>query len=259
MNVIAPFVANTQPAEAVEPRPRALHDPTVTTEPLARLDAAARDPRRDAALSQRAPQRVRVVSLVGVQLLGPLARTPPPPAPDRHDGVHHCEQHPGVVDVGRAQERRERDAPALDHKMALRARFPAIRRIRAGFCAPLGAGTENASTEALDQSSWSASAKRASRTWCKRRQTPARCQSRSRRQQVAPDPQPISGGRYDHGSPVRSTKMMPRRASRSGTRGRPPFGLSTSGGSSGSTTAHNSSLTNGFAIASDFINPQPGF
>ena len=49
---------------------------------------------------------------------------------------------------------------------------------------------------------------------------------------------------------------MPRRQSRFEMRGRPPRGLSGSGGSNGSTTAHNSSLATGFAMMSDFINPQ---
>jgi hypothetical protein len=39
-------------------------------------------------------------------------------------------------------------------------------------------------------------------------------------------------------------------------RGLPPRGRLSSGGSSGSTTAQSSSLTTGFAIASDFINSQ---
>jgi hypothetical protein len=47
--------------------------------------------------------------------------------------------------------------------------------------------------------------------------TPVACQSRSRRQQVMPDPQPISCGRYSQGMPVRSTKRIPVKAWRSGT------------------------------------------
>jgi hypothetical protein len=78
----------------------------------------------------------------------------------------------------------------------------------------------------------------------------------SLRQQVVPDPQPSSGGSHDHGKLARRTKMMPRRQSRFEMRGLPPFGFLGSGGSSGSTTSHNSSLTMGFAMASDFINSQ---
>ena len=38
------------------------------------------------------------------------------------------------------------------------------------------------------------------------------------------------------------------KAARSGTRGRPPLGLGGSGGSSGATMAHNSSLTRGLLM-----------
>jgi hypothetical protein len=257
MNVIEPFIANSQAAEAVEPCPGSLHYPAIATQPLARFNASARDPRHDATLPQLPAQRARIVGFVGMQLRRALARTPPPVAANRLDGIHDFEHHPRIMHIGRTQECRERDALALDHKMALRARFAAIRRILPGFCAPFSAGTEKESTEARDQSSWSASAKRSSKAWCNLRHTPASCHSRSLRQQVMPEPQPISGGKYDHGNPVRRTKMMPRKASRFEMRGRPPFGFSTSGGSKGSTTAHNSSLTSGFAIASDFTSPQP--
>jgi hypothetical protein len=79
-------------------------------------------------------------------------------------------------------------------------------------------------------------------------QTSALFQSRSRRQQVIPDPQPISRGRYSQGMPVFSTKMIPVSAARSGTRGRPPFGFGGSRGISGSTSAHSSSLTSCLAM-----------
>jgi hypothetical protein len=150
--------------------------------------------------------------------------------------------------VGRAQRNGERDAlPVHDH-MAFRARFAAIRWIRPGFIAPFSAGTAEESREARVQSMRSASPKRSSsRRWsfC---QTPASCHSRNLRQQVIPDPQPISGGKYSHGKPVASTKRMPRRTSRFGMRGRPPFDFSGSGGSKGSMTAQSSSVINCFAM-----------
>jgi hypothetical protein len=48
--------------------------------------------------------------------------------------------------------------------------------------------------------------------------------------------------------PLRRTKMMPVSAARSGTRGRPPCGLGPSDGSSGASTLHRSSLTNGWLM-----------
>jgi hypothetical protein len=84
---------------------------------------------------------------------------------------------------------------------------------------------------------------------CSRTQTPAPCQSRSRRQQVEPLPQPSAWGNSRHGQPVRSTKMMPLKAIRSGTRGRPPFGFAGSSGNNGSISSQRASGTRGSLLA----------
>jgi hypothetical protein len=132
--------------------------------------------------------------------------------------------------------------------MALAARFATIRRIRPGFLAPLLAGAKALSTLARLQSILSASPKRSNSAWCRRVHTPAFCQSRRRRQQVTPLPQPSSWGSISQGMPLLSTKRMPVKAARSGTRGRPPFGLGGSGGNSGAMLSHRASLTNGLLI-----------
>ncbi len=254
MDVITPLIPNAQATKAVEPCARALHDPAVATQAFAAVNAAPCDTRNNATLPKSDAQLFRVIRFVGVEFVGTLTRTTSALASDGTDGIHNCEHHPRVMHVRRAQQCRERDACAFDHNMALRPRFAAIRRIRSGLSAPFWAGAENASTEARDQSRRSASARRSSKTWCSLRHTPTACHSRSLRQQVTPEPQPISNGKYDHGMPVRSTKMMPRNALRFETRGRPPRGFLTSGGSNGSTAAHNSSLTSSFAIIGEFIN-----
>lgn len=254
MDVIPSFIPNPQAAKAVKPCARAFDHPAVATQLLTRLNAASCDTRRDAPPPKFDTQLFRVIRFVGVEFAGTLTRTPPSFAPDRFNSIYDFEHHLRVMDVRRAQECRERDACSFDHNMPLRARFAAIRWIAAGFRPPFCAGAENASTDARDQSRRSASAKRSSKAWCRPRHTPAACHSRSLRQHVTPELQPISRGKYDHGMPVRSTKMMPRNASRFEIRGRPPRGFSTSGGSNGSTTAHNASLTSSFRIAKDFIN-----
>jgi hypothetical protein len=76
--------------------------------------------------------------------------------------------------------------------------------------------------------------------------TPARCQSRKRRQHVMPLPQPNSCGSVSHGMPDFKTKTMPVKAARSAIwRGRPPFGFGGSGGRSGAMISHSVSLING--------------
>jgi hypothetical protein len=49
----------------------------------------------------------------------------------------------------------------------------------------------------------------ASSSSCSCCHTPASCQSRSRRQQVIPDPNPSSCGKNSHGIPMYSTNKMP--------------------------------------------------
>jgi hypothetical protein len=56
---------------------------------------------------------------------------------DGPDGVQQLLDDHRVVDIGRREHHRERDASPVDHKVALRAPFPLIRRIRSGLLAPL--------------------------------------------------------------------------------------------------------------------------
>ena len=247
MDVRVALVAHVQPPEAAEPGLGALHDPAVAPQPLARLDAFAGDPTADPASPQILPTMRRCVGLVGMQLGRASTRATPGPL-DGLDGVQYRLEQTAIVHIRGRELHRKRDAGPVDHNMALRARFAAIRRIRPGGAAPFFARTLVLSRLARDQSIPSRSPKRSSSTRCRRCHTPARCHSRSRRQQVIPLPQPISWGNSSHGIPVRSTKMIPLSAARSESRGRPPFGLGGSGGSSGATTVHSSSLTSGFAI-----------
>jgi hypothetical protein len=256
MNVIEPFISYPQSAKPIQPRSGPLYYPSVAAQPLTAVNEAASYARLYPSSTKLPTQRLRVIRLVGVQLRGPLPR-PASQLANRLYSIKAFKHHPSVMHVRSANDYRERYAFSFDHKMALRARFSAIRRIGAGSCPPFGAGTLNESTDARLQSSLSASERRSSNAWCRLCQTPACCHSRNLRQQVEPDPQPISLGSQDQGSPVRRTKMIPLSASRLETRGRPPLGLAGSGGRRGSTTAHSSSLTMGLAIMSHSINDQP--
>jgi hypothetical protein len=70
-----------------------------------------------------------------------------------------------------------------------------VRRVGARLLAPPFAHTFETSSAARDQSIRSACPSSSSITRCSRSHTPASCQSRSRRQHVLPEPQPISCGR----------------------------------------------------------------
>jgi hypothetical protein len=64
------------------------------------------------------------------------------------------------------------------------------------------------SSLARDQSSWPCRPSWSSSTWCSRCHTPARCQSRSRRQQMTELPQPSCRvGSSRQGMPVRSSAV----------------------------------------------------
>jgi len=151
MDVGAAFVANAQPPLAVEPRDGALHHPAMSSQPLAGVDPRAGNPRNNSPRPQRPTFRRAGVAFVSVQLVrstpGPTARSA-----DRRNRIHDGFDHRHFIDVGRRQHHRQRDAVGIDHKMALRARFAAIRRIRPGRFAPPGAATLDASMAARDQS-----------------------------------------------------------------------------------------------------------
>ena|SRR5579884_1337190 len=250
MNILAALVAHRLATEAIEPSEGALDHPAIAPEALTRLDAPTGDARGDAAGATCPTTSRVVVCFVGMQLSGTLARTSWSArlAPHRVNGIERLLQHLRVMHVGARKPHAQGDASAVDHNMALRARFAAIRRIRPGRFAPFLAGTLALSRAARDQSNLSASARRCSSSWWRRSHTPARCQSRSRRQQVMPLPQPNSRGNNSQGVPVCNTNRMPASAARSLKRGRPPLGLGGSLGRSGSTTAHNSSLTRGLLM-----------
>lgn len=244
MDICAALISDLQASVAVQPRVSALHHPAVTTEPLLRLNTFTSDTRLDATPAQRSLVLLRLVSLICVQLVRTFAR-PSSRTFDGLDRIHGGFEHCRLVDVGRRQEDRERDAVSIDHKMPLRALFAAIRWILPGFFAPPGDATEAASIETRLQSMRSACPSRSSKTWWRRSQTPAFCQSRRRRQQVMPLPQPISLGSISQGMPLRRTKRMPVKAARSDTRGRPPFGFGFSGGNKGAINSHSLSSTSG--------------
>jgi hypothetical protein len=258
MDVLTPLVPNGEAAELVEPREGAFDHPAMATKSSAGLDALAGDAHLDATAMQELTTARDVVRLVRVHLVWTLAR-PTARAFDGRNRVDQFLEDDAVVAVGAGDERGERGAPSIRNNVALRARFAAIRRVRPGRRAPLFAGMLALSRQARSQSIWSASPRRSSKARWSRSQTPACCQSRRRRQQVIPDPHPISGGSISQGMPLLSTKMMPARQARSGTRGRPPFGFGGSFGSNGSTIVHNASLTNGLLMPLSLASPVPWF
>src|SRR3954452_1561322 len=82
----------------------------------------------DAALPERLFALFVVIGFVRVQFLGTLPRSAAGTS-DGLYGVHEILEHHRIVDVCRCEHHSKRDAASVDHKVALRARFPLICRI----------------------------------------------------------------------------------------------------------------------------------
>ena len=242
MQVGTPLVAYGEAPELVQPGEGALNHPAVPSQPLAALNTAPGDTGLDAAGAALAATTAVVIAFVGVQLVWALPRPSAVLGPHTRHRVQRGRQHHAVVAVGPAQRDAERRALGIGDDVAFRAWFAAVRRVGPDLRTPLFARRLALSRAARRQSKAPASCSRSSSTRCSPVQTPAACHSPSLRQHVLPQ-QPSSIGNSCHWMPVRNTNRMPASAARFDARGRPPFGFSRSGGSSGSTTAHRSSGT----------------
>ena len=251
MNIRSTFIAHLQSPIAIQPSQGSFNDPTMLAQLFTPIYLPPRNSRKNVMLTQKRSIPEAIVAFVGMQFLWTLAWATTLLV-NGGDGLHQLWQQSGLVDIGRCVTNHQRNALSFDHKMALRARFSSIRRVRAGLFAPPGAGTIPASTQARDQSNCSASPSRSNKTRCSLSNTPALCQSRSRLQQVIPLPQPNSLGSISHGMPVLSTNKIPLNTARFEIGGRPPFKRGFSRGKSGSITCHNSSLTSCFAIPQSY-------
>src|SRR5262249_26962178 len=143
----------------------------------------------------------RAVPPVPVQGL----RLPPRPAAlalDRRDVVHQVHRLQRLVAGGPGDPQRQRGALAIDEPVTLRAFFGPIRGVWAGQRPPKTARELWLSTQQCSQSmpfSWPTRWSIACRSFF---QMPRRCQCRSLRQQVTPEPQPISWGSISQGVPL---------------------------------------------------------
>ena len=196
----------------------------------------------DPSLSKEPAVLVVVVAAVREEHVGPPPRSPDN-AGDGRDLVEQGQELGDVVAIAAGQRHRERDALAVGDDVVLAARTCAVDRAGSAFGPLRAARTWEESITARDQSSWFFDRSSFSSSWCSWSQTPASFQAARRRQQVMPEPKPSSWGRYSHWMPVCSTKRMPHRACRSGTRGLPSTCFGGGSGSNGSMSDHSSSDT----------------
>ncbi|KGC40874.1 hypothetical protein DO66_2664 [Burkholderia pseudomallei] len=258
MNVSTAFETNTETTEGMQPGMRAFHDPAIFAKAAAMFGTALGDHRLDTAIAQRTSMSLGVVSAIGVDHTRSVQRVAAQTANGRNR-VDQRQQLRDVVDVRAGQDRRERRAVGVGDDVVLGTGSRAIGRVWPSFWPAPTARIDDESTAAREKSIWSAARSFASSSSCKRSHTPATCQSRSRRQHVTPEPQPISASRSRQRSPVLRTNKMPVSAARFETGRRPGFFLrrGLDGGSNGSISVHNSSSMIGLAISSVSVVSMP--
>lgn len=242
------IITNLQSSRLSDPGQRALDDPADFAESAAmgrsRLGQVIFNP----SLPQAPTVARRAVRSVPVHATRPSS-SPAARLSDHWYVVEERQRLERVMTLRPGYAHRQGNAFSVYEQMAFRAFFGPISRVFAGEYPPKTARKLWLSTTAFDQSSSPARPRRSRRTCNSFFQTPRRCQSRSRRQQVTPEPQPISWGNIHQGMPLWRTKIMPVRQARSPTGGLPRFpGPALCAGRSGWTVSHNSSDTRGRAI-----------
>jgi len=222
MDVGMAFVTDAQAAELMQPAQSPFHHPACFAQTAAMRGVLTRQTIAHTPTLQPAMVSPIAIGAISLHQLGSLTR-PTSFARYRWNRQQQRFERLAVVHVGGGQLRAQRNALGIGAKMMLAARFAAIRRVWSRLKPPKTARTLLESTTARDQSIRSALCSRRSNSRWSFSQTPAFCQSRSRRQQVMPLPQPISKGKSRQAIPLLSTNRIPISAARSDTGLRPGF------------------------------------
>jgi hypothetical protein len=206
--------------------------------------AALGQPRRDPAGGQGVSVRLGVVATIALDDAWPADGGPDSTGHRRHT-VDQRQQLRYVVPVRGRETRDKRNPVRVGKNMMFRPGLAAIGRVRSSFFPPRNARREALSTTTHFKLTWPRRRSSANSTRWSRFHTPARCQRSRRRQQVVPEPQPISFGNMFQGTPLRSTNRMPVSTARSGIGRRPAYRRCRERrfGNNGSMCAHNSSST----------------
>lgn len=248
MNLRATFIANPPSTELMQPRQSSLNNPAINTQATTVFCSTFSQNWLYTELTQGAAVWLRIITTIALNTVRSFARSAPL-ACDWWDRIHQRHKLGDIMAICTGKFYHKRDSICVGDNMVFRAQFPSIRGIRARFRPPKTARTDAESATALEKSIWSFWRRLFKSMRCILSQTPAFCQSLKRRQQVIPEPQPISLGRYSQGMPVLNTNKIPVNAWRSLTGGLPPFGRGGRFGITGSISFHNLSSSNGLAMA----------
>jgi hypothetical protein len=193
VNTGTTLIANIESAKSMEPSQRALDDPAPAPQATAVRLVAPRQDRGDAALPQFRAVPLGVVATIALQTVRPPTRRTGSSADGGHR-IDQIEQLGDVVPIRRGQPRDERNPLAVGKNVMFRPGLAAIGRVRSSFFPPRNARREALSTIARARSRSPRRRNSVSIAVCNRFHTPARCHRTSRRQQVLPQPHPISFG-----------------------------------------------------------------
>jgi hypothetical protein len=249
VNIRTPLITNSQSAKLMQPGKGTLNYPTSFAQPTAMSSSSFSQQRLDIQKSQNKPVWLRIITSITLNHVRSFLWMTPLTG-YRRNRLNKWDKLSDIVTVCTGDSCRKRDSIGISYYMVLTAIFTSVCGIWACFLPPKTARTEAESTTAREKSILSAFRNLLSRMRCILSQTPAFCQSRSLRQQVIPEPHPISFGRCSQPIPVFSTKSMPVRAARSGIGFRPGYrNLLFFFGISGSMSFHNSLSKIGLAMS----------
>ncbi len=248
MHSSQPIIPHTQATGLADPTQGALDHPAYLPQTTAVGHPGGGQMVLDPSLPQPSAVTRRAVRPIAIELARFAARAPAG-ALEGRNRIQRGQSRQRIRALRTGKGERPRGPAALDDEVPFGAFFRAIRGIFTRQGPPKSARIAALSMTALSQSILSSRLNR-SRSACSTFfHTPRRCHARIRRQQVTPDPQPISWGSISHGMPLLRTKTMPVRQARASTGGRPRFpGRALGRGSRGSMIAQSSSGTRGSAI-----------
>lgn len=250
MNVVAFLITNAKPPILMQPRNTAFYHPAIDAQSASVFSPSFSQQWDNSSAAKLSTMRLGVIAPITKNAIGTLKRSANL-ACDCRDTVNQRQQLCDVVTVCTGQYHRKRDAVSVRYQMVFRTFLAAIRWVWSCFDPPKTARTDDESTTAREKSIRSACRNLFSITRCISSHTPAFCHSCSRRQQVIPQPQPISCGRSSQPIPVFNTNNIPVRASRFDIGFLPGYrNLRFFSGINGFMISHNSSLTIGFAMSS---------
>lgn len=126
------FIADAQAAKLMQPRDRALDDPTQSAQARPVRQTPPCDAALDAALRQRLPMRPRLIGSVPEEALRAIARRAPLTT-DWRDCIDQRQQLRHIVRISAREDRCQWDAVGIRDQMMLGAGLATIRRIRSSF------------------------------------------------------------------------------------------------------------------------------